>query len=203
MKLYVEHGVEPKEIDAHFRANLGQNYQQLGPLEMAGFENSDLSHVEAKIELAKLKEGAVTGTIADHIQSAALTAALTIVADGTASAREVEYAFIHSLGRRYIETGPLESADMGGLDIFQSIFRTVGYLKEETAVSRWLDDRVKSKETGTKCDSKKGIYAWNPEMIAEIGGRRKGTLVAFLKEDMARRPVAGSSRNFAPHTFRS
>ncbi len=200
LELHIVYGHDAAEIDSQFREKLGQYYEVLGPLEIAGYENGELSDIQAKTLLAVMAEKKPDTSIAAWIRNAALRAALEIVANGTANARDVEHAFVHSLGRRYRETGPLESADLGGLDIFESIFRTLGYLKEQTSISMRLGQLVASKQTGTKSASKKGVYDWTPEKIAETGARRKAKLVELLRQDEAKHPMAG--HNMRPELIR-
>lgn len=49
-----------------------------------------------------------------------------IIKTGVVNIEEIECVICNSLGRRLNTTGPLESADMGGLDVFKSIFSYLG-----------------------------------------------------------------------------
>ena len=59
----------------------------------------------------------VDGFIINRLQFAVLREAWSMWANGIASAEAIDNSFKLSLGRRYSITGPIESAELGGLDI--------------------------------------------------------------------------------------
>jgi hypothetical protein len=59
----------------------------------------------------------VDGFIINRLQFAVLREAWSMWANGVASAEAIDACFKLSLGRRYAVTGPIESAELGGLDI--------------------------------------------------------------------------------------
>ena len=59
----------------------------------------------------------VDGFIINRLQFALLREAWSMWANGIASAEAIDQSFKMSLGRRYAITGPIESAELGGLDI--------------------------------------------------------------------------------------
>ena len=58
----------------------------------------------------------VDGFIINRLQFAVLREAWSMWANGIASAEAIDACFKMSLGRRYAITGPIESAELGGLD---------------------------------------------------------------------------------------
>ena len=59
----------------------------------------------------------VDGFIINRLQFALLREAWSMWANGIASAEAIDNSFKLSLGRRYSVTGPIESAELGGLDV--------------------------------------------------------------------------------------
>ena len=62
----------------------------------------------------------IDGFIGNRLQFALLREALALWAAGVASAEAIDLAVKTSFGRRLAVTGPLESADLGGLDTFHA-----------------------------------------------------------------------------------
>jgi len=62
----------------------------------------------------------------DRLLAVVLREAAHIVAEGIATQEEVDKVVKNSLGRRLSTTGPIESADIGGLDIFGHILENLG-----------------------------------------------------------------------------
>ena len=126
----------------------------------------------------------VQGFIANRIQAACLREALYIVEQGWASPETVDKAIVISLGRRYSVTGPLESADMGGLDIFDRVLAQLSpVLDSRTTPSPLVVKAVKNGHLGMK--SGKGLYDWPPETIAARRNAREQSLIAFMRQDQA------------------
>ena len=129
-------------------------------------------------------EKEVQGFIVNRIQAACLREALYIVEQGWASAETVDKAIALSLGRRYTVTGPIESADMGGLDIFNSVLSQLcPVLDSRTAPGSLVVEALKNGHLGLK--SGNGVYNWPPETIAARRSAREQSLIAFMKQDQA------------------
>lgn len=124
------------------------------------------------------------GFIGNRLQLALLREALYIVESGIASQEAVDTTVKYSLGRRLLITGPLESADLGGLDIFHNISSyLLADLCNDIGVSAFLKDAVKNGELGAKTGS--GLYEWTPEELAEIKKKREDFLIECLHSDKA------------------
>ncbi|MDR3090132.1 MAG: 3-hydroxyacyl-CoA dehydrogenase family protein [Desulfobulbaceae bacterium] len=127
----------------------------------------------------------VPGFLINRIQTAVLREAAHIVACGWASPETVDAAVVLSLGRRYSETGPLESADMGGWDILGSLLDGLG--KELSAAGEapdFVKKLIAAGELGLK--SGQGLYSWSPERIEERRSAREKSLIRFLRADMGK-----------------
>ncbi len=123
------------------------------------------------------------GFIGNRLQLAMLREALYIVQEGIATAEAVDATVRYSLGRRYGVTGPLESADLGGLDIFQNIS---GYLYKDLCndpvSSPLLAETVARGDLGAKTG--KGFYDWtSPEVLGKLKKQREAVLIDWLQKD--------------------
>jgi 3-hydroxybutyryl-CoA dehydrogenase len=122
------------------------------------------------------------GFIGNRLQLALLREALYIVESGIASKEAVDTTVKYSLGRRLSTTGPLESTDLGGLDIFYNIS---SYLLEdlcnETKISPLLKAAVDKGMLGAKTGE--GLYSWTPEALAKIKKTREKILLEWLLKD--------------------
>lgn len=124
----------------------------------------------------------IQGFIGNRLQLALLREALYLVDSGIASPRDIDDAVKYSFGRRLSVTGPIESADLGGLDIFANIS---AYLFPELSaaktVSFSLQEKVKTGNLGNKTGS--GFYDWKTEGAQKIKATREKELIEWLKKD--------------------
>lgn len=129
------------------------------------------------------------GFIGNRLQLALLREALYIVEQGIATPEAVDATVRYSLGRRLATTGPLESADLGGLDIFHAI---ASYLNADLCDARdpspILKQAVADNTLGAKTG--RGIYPWPAQRLAEIGRTREDNLLEWLKKDREDRETA-------------
>jgi 3-hydroxybutyryl-CoA dehydrogenase len=88
----------------------------------------------------------------------------------------------YSLGRRLGVTGPLETADLGGLDIFNNIS---SYLLPDLCnspdIPPLLKDAVAKGSLGAKTRS--GLYDWTADSLGKIKQTRETVLIEWLKKD--------------------
>ena len=102
----------------------------------------------------------VDGFIVNRIQFAMLREAWSMWANGIASAEAIDTTVRLSLGRRMSITGPIESAEVGGLDTLHGfgefLFPTLDTAK---APPKEVGDLVKDGHRGLP--SGKGIYDWS------------------------------------------
>jgi len=125
------------------------------------------------------------GFIGNRLQFALLREALYIVEQGIASMEDVDTAVKMSFGRRLPVTGPLETADLGGVDTFLAVSE---YLMKDlcssSQPSSLLIDAVKKGQLGIKSGT--GLYEWSPESISQITKAREEELIRFLRQDRAK-----------------
>ena len=127
----------------------------------------------------------VPGFVANRLQHALWREAISIVEHGIADAATVDDAIKQSFGIRIAVLGPIENADMAGLDLTLAIHNTV--LKDLEASpnpSPLLRDKVKKGELGFK--SGKGFYdSWTPERVK----RTRENLMKYLIEYSRRQQI--------------
>ena len=79
-------------------------------------------------------------------------------------------------------TGPLVSADMGGLDVFSSISDYLfSDLCNTNASFTSIKDLVKDNKLGSK--SGQGFYNWDKAFTEKMNNKRDAELIRFLKID--------------------
>ncbi len=102
----------------------------------------------------------IDGFLGNRLQFALLREALALWASGIASAGAIDLAVKASFGRRLAVTGPLESADIGGLDTMHAfakfLFPSLDTASEPPAA---MGDLVRRGRRGLP--SGQGIYDWS------------------------------------------
>ncbi|WP_349630345.1 3-hydroxyacyl-CoA dehydrogenase family protein [Lentilactobacillus sp. Marseille-Q4993] len=122
------------------------------------------------------------GFVGNRIQLAVLREALSIVEKGIATPEAVDDIVKYSLGRRWSILGPIISADLGGLDVFDNISKYLyADLANETGEDQALKQKVLADEKGRK--SGKGFYDWQGDEAERIVSERDRLLLKMLKED--------------------
>jgi 3-hydroxybutyryl-CoA dehydrogenase len=122
------------------------------------------------------------GFIANRLQFALLREALSLVEQGIATAETVDTAMEH-LSRRLSATGPLKTADLGGLDIFHSI---AAYLLPDLCVSAAPPPALAAaKERGDLgAKTGRGFYDWSDAAkLAAVRKHREAVLAEWLRRD--------------------
>jgi 3-hydroxybutyryl-CoA dehydrogenase len=116
------------------------------------------------------------GFIVPRIQALAMNEAARIVAEGVATAEDVDTAIRYGFGFRYAVMGLLEFIDLGGVDI---LYHASRQLSTALGTDRFkapaiIDDLINAGDLGHKTG--RGFYDWSND-----GGRRR--------EDILRRVV--------------
>ena len=134
----------------------------------------------------------VPGFIGNRIQFAALREAWALWAAGVASAEAIDAVVRNSIGRRLGVTGPLESADVGGLDTMVAFARFLQpSLDSAPQPPPVLDQLVAGGHRGLP--SGRGVYDWSRRDGAGLLEARREELIRWLKADRASRGTPGRS----------
>ncbi|MBI0145681.1 MULTISPECIES: 3-hydroxyacyl-CoA dehydrogenase family protein [Bifidobacterium] len=173
------------------------NPAQLMPLvEVVPAANTDQGVVDTTVELMNhIGKHAVAlsteslGFVGNRIQAAVIRECLNIVERGIATPQAVDEIVTYSLGRRWSILGPIASADLGGLDVFDNISK---YLYDDLDNRPGEDPVLKSKVQAGQLGAKsgQGFYSWqgaeSQAMIADRDQRLLEALVADHKKEKDR-----------------
>ena len=122
----------------------------------------------------------VTGFIGNRLQHALWREALGLVADGVCDAEAIDLVVKNSFGMRMPVLGPMENADLVGLELTRDVHRVLfPDLKTDTAPSPLLDRLIADGHTGMK--SGRGLLAWTAEEADAAHGRLAAHLIRMLQ----------------------
>ncbi len=112
----------------------------------------------------------VPGFIGNRLQHALWREAISLVERGICDAASVDTVIKSCFGRRLAVLGPLENADLVGLDLTLDIHTQVlADLETRQGPSPLLEAMVKRGELGMK--SGRGFYDWTPEEASAVRSR--------------------------------
>ena len=122
----------------------------------------------------------VPAFVGNRLQFAVMREALHLLAEGIASAEDIDTAMTCGPGIRWGMMGPLRTADLGGLDVFHAI---AGYLFKELSAAQGppalMDDIVAQGKLGAKTGE--GFHDYAGRALPEIAAERDRVLIGFLK----------------------
>jgi 3-hydroxybutyryl-CoA dehydrogenase len=122
----------------------------------------------------------VPGFVASRIQFAVVREALHLIEEGIASPADIDAVMKHGLGLRWALLGPLEIADLGGLDIFNTVGSYVAKsLSNATDSPQVLQDLVAVGKLGAKTGS--GFYDYPPGKANALIAERDEKLSEILR----------------------
>lgn len=125
----------------------------------------------------------VQGFIGNRLQYALFREAQALLDAGVASKEDIDDAVTYSIGRRLPVTGPLKTADLGGLDVFSSISNYLfADLHDDLHSGKTLTRLVEEGKLGDKAGE--GFYSWDEKTSKRINAEREKTLIHFLKQDL-------------------
>jgi len=123
----------------------------------------------------------VPGFVANRLQHALWREAFAIVDRGIADAATVDESIRYGFGLRLPVLGPIETAEMSGLDLVLSIHQYIfPYLDASTEPSAVLREKVERGELGFKTGH--GFRDWSPEEAAASRRRLMEHLVRMTKD---------------------
>lgn len=126
-------------------------------------------------------EKEVKGFIGNRLQFALLREAWALWADGIASAEAIDAVVKASFGRRIGITGPIESADIGGLATMVSFGNS---LIPDLSTAPQAPEKVAALLTK---EGMPGIYDWSKRDAGDLRAKRMTELFRWLKADRAAR----------------
>lgn len=122
----------------------------------------------------------VPGFVANRLQHALWREAIAMVADGICDARTVDDCVKHSFGLRLAVLGPLENADMVGLELTRDIHRTIlPALNRDSQPNPLLDEMIEAGRLGFRSDE--GFRSWSREEQQALRKRLTDHLIAGLE----------------------
>jgi 3-hydroxyacyl-CoA dehydrogenase len=130
----------------------------------------------------------VPGFIGNRIQFAALREAWSLWAAGVASAEAIDAVVRNSIGRRLGITGPIESADLGGLETMYNFARFLqphldALPEPPAAIGDLVRQGRKSLASGG------GVHDWKSRDGEALLAARRAELIRWLKSDRERKKV--------------
>jgi 3-hydroxybutyryl-CoA dehydrogenase len=122
----------------------------------------------------------VPGFIANRLQAALMREAFHLLEMGVADAQDIDTVMTDGPGVRWPFVGPLETADLGGLDVWRRVIENLApeLCRDERAPAQ-LRDRVERGDLGAK--SGRGIYDYTGERASERLRRRDRALVRLAR----------------------
>lgn len=117
----------------------------------------------------------VPGYIGNRLQFAMVREAISLVESGACDPATLDLVVRETFGRRLASVGPLENADLIGLDLTRSILKYIlPTLKESPLPPTLLDDLIADESLGAK--SGKGFFKWSPAKTEETANRLRAHL---------------------------
>jgi 3-hydroxybutyryl-CoA dehydrogenase len=163
------------------------NPAHLMPLvEIAGGERTSAESVARAVELAHMigKQPVVLrreilGFLGTRMQQAVVREAIALLQAGVASAEDIDQAVRASFGIRFPVLGPLETTDVGGLDVIRSIHEyLLPDLDASTRPQPALLARIDGGDLGVKTG--RGFHDWSQRDASELVRARDEELVRRL-----------------------
>ena len=117
----------------------------------------------------------ITGFVANRMQHALWREAIALIDEGVCDAETVDIAVKNSFGMRLAVLGPIENADLVGLDLTQDIHNVVlADICNNTKPANILQEKIAQGNLGMKTGT--GFKTYSPSQVAEI----KQKMIAHL-----------------------
>ncbi|AND42321.1 3-hydroxyacyl-CoA dehydrogenase family protein [Cytobacillus oceanisediminis] len=125
----------------------------------------------------------IPGFVGNRLQYALFREAQYLLEEGIASKEDIDDAVTYGIGRRLPVSGPLMTADMGGLDVFSAISDYLfQHLSSAEGSLPILKKLVEEQKLGDK--SGEGYYKWDEDFSKQYNQKREEELIRFLKKDL-------------------
>lgn len=126
----------------------------------------------------------IPGFIGNRLQFALLREAWALWASGAASAEAIDAVVRNSFGRRLAITGPIESADVGGLDTFDAFAKFL-FPELDTGAAPPPELSALPQQGNRGLPSGQGVYDWSKRDGAALLDARMEELFRHLKRDQS------------------
>ncbi len=121
----------------------------------------------------------VNGYVANRLQAALVREATNLVAEGVASAEDIDTAVQTSFGLRFMVSGPLEQRDLGGLDLHVALARGLWpHLSKSDGPFPPVVEMVERGDLGLK--SGKGFFDWSGRDPEEVRRERTTQMINVM-----------------------
>ncbi len=155
------------------------------PATSSGTVRSMCEFLEAMHKKVVVLQNEIEGFVGNRLQWALLKESISLVASGIATFSEVDEIVKQGFGARLAALGPFTVADLGGLDVFLSLSRSIEG-NQDAALSlpqRSLADLVERGDLGAKIG--KGFYEWSEEKV-KLATEQRDILLRHLSQTSAR-----------------
>jgi 3-hydroxybutyryl-CoA dehydrogenase len=126
----------------------------------------------------------VPGFVGNRMQHALWREAISLVEQGIASAEDVDAVVRYGFGLRLAFLGPLQTADLAGLDLTRAVHQDLlPHLDCAQGPSPLLEQKVRDGDLGAK--SGQGFHAWSPESLRAVVRSRDTVLLKILRDTLA------------------
>lgn len=140
-------------------------------------ETFRLMEAAGKVPVKVLKDK--PGFLGNRMQHALWREAISLVEQGIASAEDVDKVVKNAFGLRLAYLGPLETADLAGLDLTESIQRDLlPSLEASSTPSPLLKRKIEQGHAGAK--SGEGFHPWPETRLNQVIENRDRILLAIL-----------------------
>lgn len=123
----------------------------------------------------------VPGFVGNRMQHALWREAIYLVEQGIASPEDVDAVVRLGFGLRLAFLGPLQTADLAGLDLTRAVHEDLlPHLDCAQGPSPLLERKLAQGHLGAKAGQ--GFHSWTPESLAQVKQNRDRTLLKILRE---------------------
>lgn len=122
----------------------------------------------------------IAGFIGNRLQHAMWREAIALVDAGVCDAEAIDTVVKHSFGLRLPVLGPIENADLVGLELTREVHRNLfPELCRDTTSSPLLDRLIAAGDTGMRAG--RGLRSWTPEQAEAVRRDLAGHLFSMIR----------------------
>ena len=139
----------------------------------------DLMKTVGKEPVRVMKD--IPGFIGNRLQHALWREAISMVEKGVANAEDIDKVVKYGFGLRCPFIGPLETADLAGLELDYAVHKYLfPYLENSSEPSPVLKEKIDAGMLGVKTGQ--GFHTWVPEKVEKIINQRDSILLKIINE---------------------